>query len=184
MKPPPIFQGGLALVGPRGTGKTTVGRLLAERLDWPFLDADLELERLSGRTIAALFAEEGEPVFRDWEERTLRELIGRGRSVLATGGGVVLRPSNRARLRAFGRVVWLRSEPSALEARLRANPRSLSNRPALTALGTLGELAAIAETRAPLYREVADVVVETANRTADEVAEAVLVALNAGAAPC
>ena len=165
---------GLALVGPRGTGKTTIGRILAERLGWPFLDADVELEGRVGRSIAALFADEGEPSFRDREERMLAELIGRGPSVLATGGGVVLRPSNRQRLRAFGLVAWLRAEPEVLATRMLADPRGLAGRPALTAAGTLAEIAAVAEARAPLYREVADLVIDTGGRTPSEVADAVL----------
>ena len=113
---------GLALVGYRGTGKSTVGRILAERLDRPFLDADLEIEARAGRSIAAIFADEGEPVFRDWEERTLAELIDEfPTAVLATGGGVVLREANRRRLRDFGFVVWLQGRAGALARRLAAD---------------------------------------------------------------
>jgi shikimate kinase len=170
----PHLRQGLALVGPRGTGKTTIGRILAERLGRPFLDADIELERMVGRSIAAIFAEEGEPSFRDWEERILAELTRRGPSVLATGGGVVLRPSNRQRLWAFGLVIWLRAEPEVLATRLLSDPRGLAGRPALTAAGTLAEIAAVAEARAPLYREVADLVIDTGGQTPSEVADAIL----------
>ncbi len=168
---------GLALVGYRGTGKSTVGKLLANRLERLFLDADVELERRAGRSIPSIFAEWGEPVFRDWEERTLRELVGEyPGSVLATGGGVVLRPSNRALLREFGSVVWLQAEPSELARRLAAAERRGTNRPALTPTGTLAEVEKVLEGRIPLYREVSDLVVETSGRSPVEISEAILAA--------
>jgi shikimate kinase len=165
---------GLALVGPRGTGKSTIGGILAEQLGWPFLDADVEMERTAGRSIASIFADEGEPSFRDREERILAELIGRGACVLATGGGVVLRAANRQRLRSFGLVVWLRADPGVLAARLSADPRGLAGRPALTTAGTLAEIAAVVEARAPLYRAVADLIVDTDGRSPQDLADAVL----------
>src|SRR5262249_54254618 len=120
---------GLALVGTRGTGKSTVGRILAERLVRPFLDADVELEARLGRTIAAIFAEDGEPAFRDWEERLLAELTStHPGAILATGGGVVLRATNRCTLRSFGFVVWLRAEPALAAARLQADRQGLAAR--------------------------------------------------------
>jgi shikimate kinase len=175
MSADPHDRRGLALVGTRGTGKSTVGRILAGRLARPFLDADDELERKLGRPIAALFAQEGEPWFRDWEERILSELTtNHPRAVLATGGGVVLREGNRRALRSFGLVVWLRADPGVASARLRADGRGVERRPALTAAGTLAEIAAVLEARTPLYRAVADVVVDTSGRTADAVADAIL----------
>ena len=165
---------GLALVGLRGTGKSTVGRLLAERLGRPFADADSELERDAGRPIRAIFAEEGEAAFRDLEARTLARLVERPGAVLATGGGVVLRASNRSLLKRFGRVVWLTGDPRSLASRLQADAPGLAGRPALTSAGTLDEIAAVAEAREPHYREVADAIVDTTGRTPAEVAEAVL----------
>jgi shikimate kinase len=170
----PQRRPGLALVGLRGTGKTTVGRILAERLGLPFADADVELEVRAGRSIAAIFAEAGEPVFRDWEETTLAELTARGSLVLATGGGAVLREANRRRLKAFGRVVWLAADPEEIAGRLQAAPSGVASRPSLTGAGTLDELAHVLELRQPLYESVADLVVETGGRSAAEVADAVL----------
>ena len=118
----PARGAGLALIGYRGTGKSTVGRILADRLDRPFLDADLEIEARAGRSIASIFAEWGEPAFRDWEERTLVELTATyPDAILATGGGAVLRASNRELLARFGFVVWLRAEPAELARRLEAD---------------------------------------------------------------
>ena len=93
---------GLALVGCRGTGKSTVGRIVAAGLGRHFFDADLELEARARRSVSAILLDDGEPVFRDWEERTLAELIAAyPTAVVATGGGVVVREINRSRLRAL-----------------------------------------------------------------------------------
>src|SRR5262249_35187521 len=98
------------LIGYRGSGKTTVARMLAQRLGWTWLDADEELERRAGRTIRTIFAEEGESGFRDREATLLEELAGRRECVVATGGGVVLRETNRQRLRTTGVIVWLTAD--------------------------------------------------------------------------
>jgi shikimate kinase len=174
--PPPR---NVALIGYRGTGKTTVGRLLADRLGFDFADADAELERRLGRTIAELFASGREPLFRDEEERTVAELTARTGLVLATGGGAVLREASRAALRRFGPVVWLRAEPEVLAERLRADRAA---RPALTSAGTLAEIAAVLAEREPIYRAVADVAIETGGRPVETVVEAILTAL-AGRTP-
>jgi shikimate kinase len=165
---------GLALVGYRGTGKSTVGQIVAERLGRPFHDADAVLELRFGRPVRSIFQEFGEPVFRDWEELVLAELATDVGSVVATGGGAVLRETNRRMLREFGFVVWLSADPAVLADRLRREPGTLGDRPALTPSGTLAEIAEVLAARLPLYREVANAVVETDSRTPDEVAEAVL----------
>ena len=168
----------LFLIGYRGTGKSTVGRLVADRLGWAFADADAELEADAGRTIAAIFAAEGEGAFRDREEATLARLSApRDHVVVATGGGVVLRPANRDRLRA-GFVAWLAADPETLIARLAADPHTPGRRPALTATGGADEVRALIAAREPLYREVADVRVETTDVSPDAVADAILLAWN------
>lgn len=161
----------LALVGYRGTGKSTVGRLLAARLGFEFIDADVALERRLGKPIARVFAEDGEPAFRDAEAALLGDLTTRTGCVLATGGGAILRPANRQALRRFGLVVWLTAEPEVLARRLEANP---GGRPALTDQGLLAEIASVLEVRLPLYAEVADLAVASVGRTPSQVAEAVL----------
>jgi shikimate kinase len=166
---------GLALVGYRGTGKSTVGRILADRANRTFLDMDLELEARIARSVAAIFAEEGEPFFRDWEERTLAELLSSHPSaIVATGGGAVLRETNRRRLREFGFVVWLTADAAELARRLGSDPRGFDQRPALTSAGTIVEIAQVLEVRTPLYQEVADAVIETGRKNPDEVATAIL----------
>src|SRR5690348_9819218 len=108
----------LFLIGPRGSGKSTIARLLAHELGWSWLDADEVLEKNCGQSIRSLFATEGEAGFRDREAAVLAELCRLQRHVLATGGGVVLRESNRELLRAGGRVVWLTADIETLWQRL------------------------------------------------------------------
>ena len=173
----------LVLVGMMGSGKSTVGTALARRLGWRFVDLDEELCRTSGRSVPALFAEEGEAGFRRLEARGLAAVLdaGEGPTVVAAGGGVVVDAANRSLLRRTATVVWLRAEPSTLAARVGAG----EGRPLLAgadaAGGTREVLAALAAARAPLYEEVADVTVEVDGLSADEVTAQVVEALGAGA---
>jgi shikimate kinase len=166
---------GLALIGYRGTGKSTVGRILAGRLGWAFRDCDLEIEARAHRSVREIFTELGEPAFRDWEERTVAELTaGNPAAILATGGGAILREANRRRLRDFGFVVWLTAHPSVLARRLEADRLGLAGRPALTTAGTLEEIVQVLEVRTPLYTELADAVIETGEKSPDQVADSIL----------
>jgi shikimate kinase len=163
----------LFLVGSRGSGKTTVARLLAERLGWAWADADEVLEARFGRSIHAIFAAEGEAGFRDRETAVLHELCERRKHVIATGGGVVLRPENRAQLRAAGRVVWLTADPATLWQRVSQDTGTAERRPAL-AQGGLAEVEDLLRLRAPLYEAVAHLVVDTVGLAPQEVVERIL----------
>lgn len=168
---------GLVLVGYRGTGKSTIGRVVAERAGCPFADADAEFERAVGRPIRVVFAEEGEGGFRLREAALLESLVDAPElagGVLATGGGAVLAESNRRALRRFGLVVWLTADAETLARRLANSRNPLADRPALTAAGTVGEVAAVLEARLPVYRAAADVEVASAGRSVGEVVESVL----------
>jgi shikimate kinase len=162
------------LVGPRGSGKTTVGRLLAERLECKFLDADVELEAGAGRSIAEIFAAEGESGFRAREAKLLAELARLDGHVIACGGGMVLRPENRERLRNTGLCVWLAGEPATLCRRIDCDPTTASRRPALTNLSGSAEMERLVREREPHYREVAHLAVDTDGRSPDEVVSAIL----------
>jgi shikimate kinase len=164
------------LVGYRGTGKTTVARLLAERLGWRWLDADAVLEERAGRTVRAVFAAEGEAGFRRRESAVLEDLCRCQGHVIATGGGVVLSPENRARLRAAGLVVYLTADAETIWRRLQADATTAERRPALT-VGGLAEVRQLLEVREPLYRECAHHQVGTVGRSPEDVAEMVLSAL-------
>src|SRR5580658_2942769 len=102
----------IALVGYRATGKTTVARHLATRLGCEWIDADVEIERRAGKSIARIFAEDGEPAFRDLEAQVIADLCGRKKLVLAAGGGAPLREESRRAMRQAGHVVWLTATPA------------------------------------------------------------------------
>jgi shikimate kinase len=157
-----LRRGNLFLVGLPGSGKSTLGRQLARRLDKTFVDADHELERTLGVTIATIFEIEGEASFRDREETALAVMVERTDIVLATGGGVVIRPANRERLKSGGTVVYLHAEPATAWQRTR---RSV-HRPLLNTPDKLARLEQLYRERDSLYREVADVVVVANDRAA------------------
>lgn len=159
----------LVLVGYRGTGKTTTAAAVAAELGWPWRDADHVLAERLGEPIGPYFVRAGEPAFRDREAEILAELLAGEPIVLATGGGVVVRPENRARLKPVP-VVWLQAAPATLAARLAADANTLASRPGLTTAGPLAEIEAVLAKRLPWYAEVADFAVETDRRTPDEVA--------------
>jgi shikimate kinase len=163
----------LFLVGYRGTGKTTVGRLVATGLGWQFVDADQELERLTGKSIAEIFATEGEVGFRGREASLLEELSQRDHAVIATGGGAVLRPSNRDRL-AQGFVAWLTASPSVIWRRISADPDTGQRRPNLTASGGLEEVMTLLAAREPLYESVANIRISTDDRSPEAIAADIL----------
>lgn len=168
----------LYLIGYRGSGKTTVGDILGSRLGRPFVDADVVLEADVGMTIREIFATEGEAGFRDRETATLRKLIAGAEAVIATGGGVILRPENRDLLRSSGFVVWLTAEPELLWQRIQFDPTTGDRRPNLTATGGLDEVQAVLANREPLYRETAHLLVD-ASRSPELVAADILPAWEA-----
>lgn len=163
------------LIGYRGSGKTAVAHLLAERLGWSWCDADAVLEERFGKTIRQIFADEGEPSFRDKETQVLIDLCTRQSIVVATGGGVVLRPGNRDLLRT-GRVVWLTADAATLHRRIQADTTTAERRPSL-AQGGLDEVREILAQREPLYSECAELTVDTSNQTLQEVTEFIVSAL-------
>jgi shikimate kinase len=157
---------GIFLVGPMGAGKSTVGRCLAQLLGREFVDADHVLEERTGAKIPLIFEIEGEPGFRRRESAVLEELGARADIVLATGGGAVLAPSNRELLRRCGTTVYLYAPLEVLLERT-AHDR---NRPLLQTPDRRKTLEDILRIRDPLYREVADIIVETSRRPAMNVA--------------
>jgi len=169
----------LFLIGYRGSGKTTVARLLADRLGWAWLDADPLLEARHGQTIRQIFAAEGEAGFREKEAALLEELCGYQHHVIATGGGIILRPENRLRLKAAGKCIWLTAEPAVLWQRIHGDRTTAERRPDLT-VGGLAEIEQLLAVRTPLYQECADLCVAAGDRTAAEVVDAILHWLGAG----
>jgi len=159
----------LYLVGNMGSGKTTVGRLVAQRLQLPFYDLDQQIEQATGQTIANLFAQQGEQAFRELECEMLTQTIFVPRSVIATGGGVVLNERNRRLMRHRGWVIYLRASPETLWRRL----QHTTDRPLLRTESPYETLQAIAQQREPLYQE-ADWVIDTDALCPKEVADAIV----------
>lgn len=147
----------ISLVGLPGSGKSTVGRQLARRLDVPVFDSDHVVEQQLGCSIREFFEREGEAAFRDVEESVIDQLTRRPTGVLSTGGGVVLRPANRQRLHERTHVIYLSSSPDELFKRLRHD----AQRPLLQVADPLSRLRDLYALRDPLYRETAHFIVET-----------------------
>jgi shikimate kinase len=157
MPAPCQFSSSIALVGMPGSGKSTVGRHLARQLGWRFVDSDHEIERQIGGSIRAYFEQHGEAAFRDLEQQAIADLCSQAGTVLATGGGAVLRQVNRAALKTHCEVVYLRSSPEELFRRLRHD----TQRPLLQVKDPLKRLRDLFHERDPLYRDAADFVIET-----------------------
>jgi shikimate kinase len=167
----------VALIGYRGTGKTTVAQLLARQLKWEWVDADVEIELRAGRSIAQIFAEQGEAAFRDQEAAVLAELTTRREIVIACGGGAVLREETRRRLTS-GMVVWLRASPATICARMASDATTAARRPQLTAQGGAAEVHALLAQRLPYYQSCAQLEIDTEGKSPGEVTEAILVELH------
>jgi shikimate kinase len=158
----------LVLVGPPGSGKTTVGRLVAERRGTGFRDTDEDIVRAAGKPISEIFIDDGEEHFRELEVRAVRDALEQHDGVLALGGGAVLSPTTRSRLRGH-RVVLLDVDLGSATSRIGLN----RDRPVL-ALNPRATLKVLLEQRSPLYREVAGSVVQTSGRSVQQVVEQVL----------
>jgi shikimate kinase len=167
----------ILLIGFMGSGKSTVGRILAARMGRPFVDLDEEIVAAAGKSVAGIFAEDGEVAFRAFEHAALAELAQSPPSVVACGGGIVLREENRALLRHSGTAVYLKV--SAEEALARIG--DVSGRPLLVGGGAALAPALLAS-REALYAACADFVVPTGGRTPAAVAEDVAALLEAGVA--
>ena len=157
----PRVSGNIFLVGLMGAGKTSVGKVLARRLGKAFYDCDHEIERATGVKVPVIFDIEGEAGFRARESRTLADLVTRPDIVLATGGGAVIAADNRKLLAENGTVIYLRASPEDLWGRTRHD----KNRPLLKTADPLARLKELYEERDPLYRAVADIVVDTGNQS-------------------
>lgn len=160
----------IILVGFMGTGKSAVGRLLAQRLNRVFLDLDRKIEKEAGHSIAEIFAKEGEAGFREREARAVREAVELKDHVIATGGGVMLREENIRLLKKCGRLICLTASPDAILQRTMATGPS---RPLLAGHDPRARVEQLLKLRAPFYAQ-ADRTIDTSEKSVEQVAEEIL----------
>ena len=163
----------IILIGPMGAGKSSIGRRLSKLLDLPFFDTDQAIRERAGVAIDFIFEKEGEAGFRVREERVLAELLTGVHAVIATGGGIVLRPQNREAMKLHGRVVFLET---GIEWQL-ARTRLGTHRPLLDTPDPRGQLEKLHAERINLYRQAADITVNTDGRRVAAVASSIADAL-------
>jgi shikimate kinase len=174
-KPSPLRKDGhcsIVMVGMMGAGKSAIGRRLAQRLGMPFVDADAEIERAAGCTIAEIFEQHGEAAFRDGERRVIARLLDGPPGVLATGGGAFMDPDTRARVRARAISIWLKADIETLVERVARR----NHRPLLNHGDPRRVLERLMAERHPVYAE-ADIVVETGDAPTAATVERVVEAL-------
>ena len=166
----PLKHGNLFLVGPMGAGKTTVGRELARRLHLTFHDSDHEIERRTGASIPLIFELEGEAGFRAREKNMIAELVRHENIVLATGGGAILDPANRTAIATHGAVIYLHAPIEHLLKRIGRD----THRPLMQTENPRARLEDLIQERDPLYRAIADLVIETHRRRTPSVVNDIL----------
>jgi shikimate kinase len=160
----------VVLIGARGSGKSTIGRKLADRLWQSFIDVDEQIVRRAGKTIKDIFEQDGEERFRQIETEVLREAATLQEHVIGLGGGTLMREENRRILKESGhRLVYLRCEPEELHRRIKADPNSAATRPNLTQYGGgIEEIQHLLSIREPVYRRCMHGEIDVTNLTPDE----------------
>ena len=164
----------IVLIGYRCSGKTSVGRIVAEKADMSFLDTDLLIERESGRSIAEIVSRDGWEYFRKLEKSVIKEASDLDSCVISAGGGAVMDRDNILNLKQNGFVVWLKGDIKVLGERMEKDRQSGQERPSLTGENPLEEIKRILDLRNPLYKRAADYAIDTSRRSLKEVAELVI----------
>ena len=168
-------SGHLFLIGYRGSGKSTVGKLLAQELGWQFVDTDERIVRTAGTTIAEIFEAEGEVGFRDREEQAVAEVSQESSAhVVALGGGAILREGNREVLSERGRCIWLDGSAEQLFKRIQKDAHSQANRPQLTDRSGYDEVVDVMTQRRPIYAGLARFTIETDQLTPEEIVKKII----------
>ncbi len=158
----------VSLIGFRGTGKSSLARPLASRLNRRVVDLDQLIIEREQRSIADIFQQDGEDVFRDIESRLLKEQLAMPPAVISTGGGIVIRPAHRVWLKSAGPVVWLDASAETIFQRLKNDQTTATFRPALTNLSELDEIKHLLELRRPWYQEASTIHLRTDHKSVDE----------------
>jgi shikimate kinase len=164
----------IILMGYRCTGKTSVGRLLAAKLQRPFFDTDELIKKNTGKSVREMVEQKGWGSFRQEEKRLVGNLAGKDGSVIALGGGAVLEEENVGNLQTKGFFIWLTANVHAIRERMIGDGKSPDQRPPLSGADGPEETQALLRIREPLYAKIADCRVDTSNRNVEEVAEVIL----------
>ncbi len=167
----------IVLIGFRGTGKSTVGKLLASRLKRDFVDTDVYIEKNTGRTIKEIFAQEGEEGFRNIEADTIAEISKMENMVIAAGGGVVLKNENIRNLKGNGYLILLEAAPGVIYERIKQDEKTTQQRPALTNKKPYEEIEHLITQRQRLYENAAGYKIDTSCITCEEIVEKIVTAL-------
>lgn len=167
----------IVLIGYRCTGKTSVGKRLAERLGIPFFDTDELIQSEAGKTIRELVEEEGWDAFRARERAIITQLPLSADAVIAAGGGAIMDAANRKALKEKGLCVWLMADVGTIVERMRNDRASNAQRPSLSSDGLEQETAKILESRGPIYQEMADCTIDTSGKEIAAIADEILGAL-------
>jgi len=169
----------IVLIGFRGTGKSTVGRLLAKHLEWDFIDSDKHIESSTGKTIKSIFEEmDGEERFREIEAGTIAELSKADSKVISTGGGVVLKEENVNNLKDNGFIVLLEATPEIIHDRITQDRETAQQRPSLTDKKPLDEIKHLAEQREHAYKNAADFTINTSYISCKDVVNEIITIVN------
>lgn len=166
------------LIGYRCTGKTSVGKTLAEKLKWKSIDADEELVKEQGKAIADIVADQGWSAFRALETSVLKKICRKDQQVVATGGGVILDPENVQSMKEKGMCIWLKASPETIKDRIVKDQKTKEQRPSLTSQGLLEEIEEVLSKRIPLYKKAMDFSVGTDDLSVDQVCGKILVELD------
>ena len=161
------------LIGYRCTGKSSVGKRLADRLDRPFVDTDRLLAAEAGLSIKEVVAKHGWEVFRTMENAIVKRVCTPAQHVVATGGGVVLDPENVKRMKNSGRLIWLQANSETIKNRMMRDSATEAFRPALTLKNSITDIEQSLNERYPLYKQASDLCVETDGREIDEICDSI-----------
>lgn len=164
----------IVLIGYRCSGKTSVGKRIASILKWQFVDSDAVIEKETGRSIKEIVASGGWPAFRQEETKAIKQLAMTDKTVLATGGGVILDPENKELLRKHGIVIWLKTDGATIKNRMIQDGATDSQRPGLTDRGSTEEIESALLERTPHYRKAAHYVIDTSKKSIDEIANEII----------
>ena len=174
MNPEPRTFSNIFLIGFRCTGKSSVGKRLATKLGWPFIDTDSLLVSESGTCIKEIVEKHGWHTFRKMEHAIVSQVCVLNRRVVATGGGVVLNKANVNMMKKKGRIVWLKAGPETIKSRMMLDQNTEAFRPSLTTKDSLSEIEEMLNERNPLYRQAMDFCVETDDRRVDGICDEIV----------